>query len=138
FEQSVSYGRIVLMGMPGFFIFLIVTSVLRGVGDTMTPLVSLILSIGVGLLVTPALILGWFGLPQIGVDAAAVAFIAGFMAVLVFLFFYLRAGKSPLAPDAELLRDLKINLPLLGTILRLGVPAGVQMTVTSLAAIVVV
>ena len=137
-QQSVSYGRIVLIGMPGFFIFLIVTSVLRGVGDTVTPLISLILSIGVGLVVTPALILGWFGLPQIGVDAAAVAFIAGFMAVLVFLFFYLRARKSPLAPDAALLRDLRINVPLLGTILRLGIPAGVQMIVSSLAAIVVV
>jgi putative MATE family efflux protein len=128
----------VLIGMPGFFIFLIVTSVLRGVGDTVTPLISLILSISVGLLVTPALILGWFGLPRIGVDAAAVAFIAGFMAVLVFLFFYLRARNSPLAPDAALLRDLKIDLPLLGTILRLGIPAGVQMIVSSLAAIVVV
>ena len=137
-QQSVSYGRIVLIGMPGFFIFLIVTSVLRGVGDTVTPLISLILSIGVGLVVTPALILGWFGLPQIGVDAAAVAFIAGFMAVLVFLFFYLRARKSPLAPDEALLRDLRINVPLLGTILRLGIPAGVQMIVSSLAAIVVV
>ena len=137
-QQSVSYGRIVLIGMPGFFIFLIVTSVLRGVGDTVTPMISLVLSIAVGLVVTPALILGWFGLPQIGVDAAAVAFIAGFMAVLVFLFFYLRARNSPLAPDAALLRDLRINLPLLGTILRLGVPAGVQMIVSSLAAIVVV
>jgi len=137
-QQSVGYGRIVLIGMPGFFIFLIVTSVLRGVGDTVTPLLSLVLSIAVGLVVTPALILGWFGLPQIGVDAAAVAFIAGFMAVLVFLFFYLRARNSPLAPDAALLRDLKISLPLLGTILRLGIPAGVQMIVSSLAAIVVV
>ncbi|MBL8598353.1 MAG: MATE family efflux transporter [Devosia sp.] len=137
-QQSVSYGRIVLIGMPGFFIFLIVTSVLRGVGDTVTPMISLVLSIAVGLVVTPALILGWFGLPQIGVDAAAVAFIAGFMAVLVFLFFYLRARNSPLAPDAALLRDLRINLPLLGTILRLGIPAGVQMIVSSLAAIVVV
>jgi putative MATE family efflux protein len=136
--QSVSYGRIVLIGMPGFFVFLIVTSVLRGVGDTVTPLISLILSIGVGLIVTPALILGWGGLPQIGVDAAAVAFIAGFLVVLVFLFFYLRAKKSPLAPDRELLADLKIKLPLLGTILRLGIPAGVQMIVSSLAAIVVV
>jgi putative MATE family efflux protein len=137
-QQSVGYGRIVLIGMPGFFIFLIVTSVLRGVGDTVTPLISLVLSIAVGLVVTPALILGWFGLPRIGVDAAAVAFIAGFMAVLVFLFFYLRAKNSPLAPDAALLRDLKINWPLLGTILRLGIPAGVQMIVSSLAAIVVV
>ncbi len=137
-QQSVSYGRIVLIGMPGFFVFLIVTSVLRGVGDTITPLISLVISLLVGLVVTPALILGWFGLPQIGVDAAAVAFIAGFMVVLVFLFFFLRARKSPLAPDAQLLRDLKINVPLLGLILKLGIPAGVQMIISSLAAIVVV
>ena len=137
-KQAVGYGRIVLIGMPGFFIFLIVTSVLRGVGDTVTPLISLVLSIIAGLVVTPALILGWFGLPQIGVDAAAVAFIAGFMIVLVFLFFYLRARNSPLAPDAALLRDLKIDLPLLGKILRLGIPAGIQMVVSSLAALVVV
>jgi putative MATE family efflux protein len=117
---------------------MIVTTVLRGVGDTMTPLFSLLLSIGVGLVVTPALILGWGGLPQLGVDAAAVAFIVGFVVVLVFLFVYLRARKSPLAPDAELLHDLKINLPLLGTILRLGVPAGIQMVVSSIAALVVV
>lgn len=137
-DQSVSYGRIVLIGMPGFFVFLIVTTVLRGVGDTVTPLVSLLLSILTGLVVTPALILGWGGLPKIGVDAAAVAFIAGFLIVLVFLFFYLRARKSPLAPDRQLLSDLKIDLPLLGKILRLGVPAGVQMIVSSLAALVVV
>lgn len=137
-DQSVSYGRIVLIGMPGFFVFLIVTTVLRGVGDTVTPLVSLVLSILTGLIVTPALILGWGGLPKIGVDAAAVAFIAGFLIVLVFLFFYLRARKSPLAPDRQLLRDLKIDLPLLGKILRLGIPAGVQMITSSLAAIVVV
>jgi putative MATE family efflux protein len=137
-QQSVSYGRIVLIGMPGFFIFLIITTSLRGVGDTVTPLISLVVSLIVGLIVTPALILGWGGLPRIGVDAAAVAFIAGFMVVLVFLFFFLRARKSPMAPDAALLRDLRINLPLLGMILKLGIPAGVQMIVSSLAAIVVV
>ncbi|MEO6395755.1 MAG: MATE family efflux transporter [Devosia sp.] len=137
-QQSVSYGRIILIGMPGFFVFLIVTSVLRGVGDTTTPLISLLISIAIGLIVTPALILGWGGLPRIGVDAAAVAFIAGFLVVLVFLFFFLRARKSPLAPDAELIRDLRLDLPLLGKILRIGVPAAVQMVISSLAAIVVV
>ena len=136
--SATSYGRIVLIGMPGFFIFLIVTSVLRGVGDTVTPLISLVLSILAGLVVTPALILGWAGLPRIGVDAAAIAFIVGFTIVLIFLFFFLRARKSPLAPDAALLRHLKINVNLLVTILRLGIPAGVQMMVSSLAAIVIV
>ena len=137
-DASTSYGTIILIGMPGFFVFLIATSVLRGVGDTTTPLVSLVMSILVGLVVTPALILGWGGLPKIGVMAAAVAFIVGFVVVLVFLFFYLRARKHPLAPDRVLLTHLGIDFPLLRTILRLGIPAGVQMIVSSVAAIVVV
>ena len=88
---ATDYGRIVLIGMPGFFVFLIMTSMLRGVGDTVTPLTTQVFSIGIGLVVTPALIQGWFGLPQIGLLAAAVAFIAGFVVVLIFLYFYLNA-----------------------------------------------
>ncbi|ODT75212.1 MAG: MATE family efflux transporter [Pelagibacterium sp. SCN 64-44] len=136
---SVGYARIVLIGMPGFFLFLVVTSVLRGVGDTITPLFSLILSMVVSLLVTPALILGWFGLPQLGVNAAAFAMIAGFLTVLVFLFFYMRARKMPLAPDHVLLAAmLRPDIKLLGLILKLGVPAGLQMVISSIAGIVVV
>jgi putative MATE family efflux protein len=137
-DMSAGYGRIVLAGMPGFFIFLLVTSMLRGVGDTVTPLFSLMLSIVVGLFVTPALIQGWFGLPQLGVNAAAVAFIAGFVVVLVFLYFRLKAIKSPMAPDAELIRHLKVDVKLLGLILRLGIPAGIGMVVSSISAIVIV
>lgn len=136
--QATAYGRIVLLGMPGFFVFLIITSTLRGVGDTITPLLTLIFSIGVGLFVTPALIQGWFGLPQIGVLAAAVAFIAGFVVVLIFLYFYLNAKKSPMAPDAELFRHLKVDFKLLGLILKLGIPAGVSMVVSSISAIVII
>lgn len=137
-DQSTSYGLIILIGMPGFFVYLIATSVLRGVGDTTTPLVALVLSILVGLVVTPAFILGWGGLPKLGLLAAAVAFILGFVVVLVFLFFWLRARKHPLAPDRVFLTHLGIDFALLRTILRLGVPAGVQMIVSSVAAIVVV
>src|SRR6185503_20249875 len=118
-------------------VYLIVTSILRGVGDTTTPLVALVMSIIVGLFVTPSLILGWGGLPKLGVLAAAVAFIIGFVVVLVFLFFYLRWRKHPLAPDRVLLTHLGIDFVLLRTILRLGVPAGVQMIVSSVAAVVV-
>ncbi|MGV8833718.1 MAG: MATE family efflux transporter [Devosia sp.] len=136
---TAGYARIMLASMPGFFLFIVATSVLRGVGDTMTPLFSLIMSLAVTALVTPALILGWFGLPQMGVNAAAVATISGFLTVLVFLFVYLRARAMPLAPDAKLLAAmLKPDFKLLGLILRLGVPAGLQMVVSSVSGIVVV
>lgn len=137
-DDAAAYGRIVLIGMPGFFIFLLITSMLRGVGDTITPLFTLIFSIGIGLVVTPALIQGWWGLPQIGLLSAAVAFIAGFVAVLIFLYIYLNARKSPMAPDAELLRNLKVDVKLLGLILKLGIPAGVSMVVSSISAIVII
>lgn len=135
---ATDYGRVMLIGMPGFFVFLIITSMLRGVGDTMTPLIALVLSILVGFIVTPALILGWFGLPQLGVVAAAVAFITGFSVVLVFLFFFLNWRKSPMAPDARLLAHLKVDAKLLGLILKLGLPAGLGMVVASISGIVIV
>ncbi|MBE7731524.1 MATE family efflux transporter [Devosia faecipullorum] len=137
-HMAVEYGRIMFIGMPGFFIFLVVTSILRGVGDTVTPLFSLILSMVVSVTLTPALIQGWWGLPQLGVNAAAWAFIAGFVVVLVFLFFYMRIRNMPLAPDAAMLRALKPDFKLLGLVLRLGIPAGLQMVVASVAGIVVV
>lgn len=135
---TVQYGRIMLLGQPGFFVFLVLTSILRGVGDTITPLFSLLLSLVVGAILTPALIQGWGGLPQLGVLSAAYAFIAGFAVVLLFLFFYMRIRKLPLAPDRELLKDLKPDFKLLGLILKLGIPSGLQMVVASVAGIVVI
>lgn len=136
--MATDYARVMLLGMPGFFVFLTFTSMLRGVGDTMTPLIALCLSVLAGLVVTPALIIGWFGLPQLGVVAAAVAFIVGFVVVLVFLFFYLNWRRSPMAPDRALAAHLKVDGQLLLLVLKLGLPAGVQMVVSSLAALVVV
>jgi putative MATE family efflux protein len=136
---AAGYARIMFICMPTFFVFFVATSVLRGVGDTVTPLLSLIMSMLVGLVVTPALILGWGGLPQIGVNAAAVATIAGFVTVLVFLFVYMRARNMPLAPDRILLTAIvRPDLHLLGLILKLGVPAGLQMVISSIAGIVVI
>ena len=37
-EDATGYARIMLVTMPGFFVFMIFTSVLRGVGDMITPL----------------------------------------------------------------------------------------------------
>lgn len=137
-DLAAAYGRVMLLGMPPFFVFLVLTSMLRGVGDTMTPLITLGISVALGLVITPALIQGWFGLPQIGPLAAAVAFILGTLAVLVFCAFYLRWRKSPLALDREQLHHLRIDVKLLAMILRLGVPAGVSMVVASLSGLVIV
>jgi putative MATE family efflux protein len=132
---AIGYARVMMIAMPGLLVFILVTQLLRGVGDTVTPLFSLLLSTAVSCLLTPAFIRGWGGLPQLGVTSAAAASIASFIAALAYLGFHLRRGAHPLAPDRELLRALRIDRRLLVLVLRLGLPTGVQMIVLSLAEI---
>jgi putative MATE family efflux protein len=131
--DATRYARIILIAMPGLFVFLLSTAMLRGVGDTVTPLYTLIISTLTGLVVTPALIRGWFGLPQLGVTSGAWATVVGFIIATLWLAFRLRRIKSPLAPDADFVRHLRINPRLLKGVLKVGVPTGVQMIVVALA-----
>ena len=136
-EQATIYSRIVLLAMPELFVFLLATSLLRGIGDTLTPMWSLLMSTGIGLVSTPALIAGWWGLPRLGVASAGVSMILGFSVALVWLGLHLRRNQSVLAPNRALLRALRIDPALLKGVLHVGVPTGVVMIASSLAGLVV-
>ncbi|MDB5732994.1 MAG: efflux family protein, partial [Variovorax sp.] len=131
--DATRYARIILIAMPGLFVFLLSTAMLRGVGDTVTPLYTLAISTVIGLALTPALIRGWLGLPMLGVASGAAATVVSFVVATTWLGFRLRAIKSPLAPDIGFVRQLRIDPRILRTVLRVGVPTGVQMIVISLA-----
>jgi putative MATE family efflux protein len=131
--EATHYARVCLYAMPGFFAFLLITAIMRGVGDTVTPLFALIVSTIVGLLVTPALITGWMGLPKLGVTSAAVGFVASFAVTLVWLVFYLRIKGHALAPNAELMKHMRIDPVILKSVLRIGIPTAMQMVIMSLA-----
>lgn len=53
--DATRYARIILIAMPGLFVFLLSTAMLRGVGDTVTPLFTLLISTAAWVL-TPALV----------------------------------------------------------------------------------
>jgi putative MATE family efflux protein len=126
-------ARIILMAMPGLFVFILSTAMLRGVGDTVAPMYTLMLSTAIGLALTPALIRGWLGLPQLGVASGAWATVVSFVLSMLGLALQLRYKNSPLKPDAEFLRHMHLNLRLLKNVLRVGVPTGVQMIVVAIA-----
>ncbi len=134
--EATHYARIMMIAMPVTFAFILATSLTRGVGDTVTPLVALGVSTVIGLIATPALILGWFGLPRLGVSSAAVASAVSSTGTLVWYGLYLRSKNHPLAPDATFLRGMRIDAKLLPTILRLGIPTAVQIASMALAEIV--
>ncbi|MET0971145.1 MAG: MATE family efflux transporter [Tardiphaga sp.] len=132
-DEAAAYARIMMLAMPLTFGFILATSMMRGVGDTVTPLIGLAISTCLGLVITPALIRGRLGLPPLGAASAAVASAVATAVTIVWLVIYLRRRNHPLAPDRELLRHLRFDGPLLRRILRLGIPTAIQIVTMSVA-----
>ncbi len=135
-DAANSYTRIMMITMPLTFVFILITAMMRGVGDTMTPLLALTVSTIIGLVVTPALIDGWFGLPSLGVASAAVASAVSNVLALAWLHVHMRRRKHPLAFDAAFRRAMRLDRALLRVVLRLGIPTAIGMVVVSLAELV--
>lgn len=135
---SLPYVQWMLAGSPLLFLYIIYTSILRGVGDSTTPLIVSGMTILIGLLITPILIAGYFGFPKMGIIAPAIATIVGYFAVLVFLFVYLNKKDHPLKPNRLLLSHIRHHPELSKIVLRLGIPTGIQMVTTSVAGLVIV
>jgi len=135
---SVPYVQWMLAGSPLLFIYIIYTSILRGVGDSTTPLIASSMTIIAGLIITPVLIAGKFGFPQLGIIGPAIATTIGFCIALIFLYVYLNKTNHPLRPDSALIRHIRYQPELSKIILRLGIPTGIQMMTTSIAGLVIV
>jgi putative MATE family efflux protein len=136
-EDATAYARMMMLFMPLLLVFILLTQLLRGVSDTVSPLLALLVSTTVGLALTPLLIKGWIGLPPLGIRSAALAGFSSQLAALAFLVVRLRRMGHVLAPDRELLRDLRLDRTILGPVLRIGLPTGLQMVVISVSELVI-
>lgn len=137
-HMTLPYVQWMLFSSPILFVYIILTSVLRGVGDSVTPLIALGLTSVLGLLITPALIDGYGFLPSLGIISPAIASIIGYLAVLVFLYYYLGKKKHPLQLDRELIKKIRYHPENTAMILKLGVPTGIQMVTNALAGLVII
>ena len=151
---AVTYTRVIVLGMPFTFGFYVFMSLLRGWGDTKTPMYLMTLSVGLNIVLDPFFVLGfagnplfsWFGLGGLqeslfvttgftgfGVAGAAIATILSrgvAAAVGLWLLFGGRVGLS-LAPN-----DLLPQFETVEKIVRIGVPGAIDQSTQSIAAIV--
>lgn len=135
-DDATAYARVSMIFMPLTFAVILVTAMMRGVGDTVTPLLALVIYTLIGLVVTPVMITGPLGLPRLGVASAAWASVASSVLTLLWLHFHLRARSHALAFDRDFLRAMRPDGPLLRLVLRLGIPASLSMMVMSVAELV--
>ncbi len=136
-EDALRYARVMMLMMPVLLVFILFTQLLRGVSDTISPLLALLISTTTGLILTPAFIQGWLGLPRLGILSAAVASLLSTAAAMVFLAVRLRRMGHVMAPDRKLLAAFRIDRAILSSVFRIGLPTGVQMVVMSLSQLVI-
>ena len=131
--DETAYAKIFLYSVPVLFVFIIYTTITRGVGDSLTPFLALLVQNVVGLVMMIALIKGWGGLPKMGVVSAAYATIFSFLFTVIWMAIYLLWKRHPLAPDLVLLKQLKVDWKLSWLLIRVGVPTGVQVMLIALS-----
>ena len=136
-DDATAYARLMMLMMPLLLVFILFTQLLRGVSDTVSPLLALLLSTAVGLLLTPALIKGWLGLAPMGIQSAAVAGVAAHGVALAFLAWRLRRLGHVMAPDRAFFRAMRLDASILAKVMRIGLPTGVQMVVISVSELVI-
>jgi putative MATE family efflux protein len=136
-EGSIAYAQVVFFTLPILFIYLSYTTFLRGVGDVRSPLFVLIGTTVIVAILTPVLIIGPFGLHGLGIRSAPIANSTGTIVGLIGLLLYLERIDSPLA-FSKVRHYLGIEMPLLRTLVKLGVPTGIQFVMVSLAEIAVI
>jgi len=129
FEATRSYFRVMMIGMPLAFPIFVYQSVMNGYGDTKSPLKIEFISAVVNLILDPILIFGWLGLPALGVRGAAITTVITrglASAIGLYLFF---SGKKGIKLK---LKHLKPDLKLLPLMTKIGIPASIGMSGSSL------
>lgn len=89
-QAATSYLQIIYAGIPLMFGTFVVTALLNGVGDTVTPMILMGISVALNLVLDPFFIFGWGPFPEWGVAGAAVATVLsrGLLALLGLLWLF--------------------------------------------------
>jgi putative MATE family efflux protein len=134
---ATSYAKITFYSIPILFTYLTYTTFLRGTGDTRTPFIILILSTALTFALTPAFIVGFAGIPPLGIDGAAFGNVVANALSLAGLLAYLGFAKHPLAFDRKLAANLRLRPAIVFTICRIGIPTSINLVMVSLSEIAV-
>lgn len=132
---AVDYVEIIFLALPLLFGFFVFAAIMRGYGDTKTPMYVMFVSVAINLLLDPFLIFGWGPFPALGIEGAALATVVARgvgTGIGVYLIFFTGIGPetnlSHLVPDLSYIRD----------IIDLGVPSSIEQSAAAFAIITLV
>ncbi|WP_455449744.1 MATE family efflux transporter [Natrinema thermotolerans] len=70
---ATDYMQVISLGMPFMFGFFVFIALMRGYGDTITPMLVMFGSVLLNVILDPFMIFGWGPFPELGIEGAAIA-----------------------------------------------------------------
>lgn len=104
---------------------------MRGTGDPKTLFYFLIVGTAINIILLPILIFEWLGIPNFNIYGVAYASVISTIVTFVVMLIYLKKNH-PLQLDETVRKYLHMNFDLLKLLLRLGIPASINMIHVSL------
>ena len=135
---ALAYLRVIFLALPPAFLGLLLAMGMRGMGDSVTPLRLMILSVILDAGLNPLLIRGIGPFPRMGIAGSATASLIANYVTLATGLAYIYARDLPIRLRGAELRFLLPDRTLLKIIFVKGLPMGLQMLVFSFSALVMV
>lgn len=133
-DMAADYLAIFMSGLVGMFLYNVAGAILRGLGDSRTPLRFLAYATGLNIVLDPLFIFGVGPLPPMGVRGVALATVLAqaISAIISLRYLYVTSGLLHYRPGM-----FRLNWKLTKLTFRIGVPAGVQQVLVSLSILAV-
>ena len=135
YKLAVSYMHIFLLSIPFVFATFLIVSMLRGIGDSKTPLYFQVGGLILTAIFDPILMFGWLGFPRFGLNGTAIASVTMQGLGMTAIFIYLYKKDHIVAPDWL---HLSVDWPTLWMIVKIGLPSVIQQSLVSLGMVVVI
>nr|WP_296010417.1 MATE family efflux transporter [uncultured Blautia sp.] len=128
YEMSCQYTRIVLCFSIGSMYHLYAEKLFQATGSMVLPMIFQGVGAILNIILDPIFIFGWFGIPAMGVQGAAIATVASqiFAAVLSMVFFLKKCTAVRIC-----LKGFRMEKTMIGKLYTVGIPSAIMMSLPS-------
>ncbi|MBN2087087.1 MATE family efflux transporter [Candidatus Peregrinibacteria bacterium] len=128
--DATNYLQVLFVGMIFMFMYFVFGALMRGVGDVITPMIIMLITVILNAILDPIFIMGWWGIKAYGVSGAAIVTImteglAGLVGLL--MLFTNRYGIR------LKIKNFKPDFKLMYKMFRLGLPSSIEQSIRAIA-----
>lgn len=127
-EMAIGYFKIILIGFPAIYLDILAGNIFNAYGDTKLSNAIMILCLFFNIVLDPILMFGWFSMPALGVNGAAIATISCHILSFILRAIFLRK-KNYIPP---LIRFIRIRTFYYWKIIAIGLPNAMAACVWSI------